>query len=806
MRRRDANEKPYRICAAFDTETCNYGEGVETRAYVVCYQANDLRGVEIDSYELGASDDIRIFRHAPEMLSYVAELAEWGRVEGVIPVVCAYNLMFDLRSIIFELNRAYKLVVNAQTSTNVYTLDLNDHGETLLRFWDTFHLDMRGLAAMGEVAGVPKALGDWDYSLVRTPETPLTDEELFYATRDVQIIPAYLRYLCDANEWLKPGMLGCKVITKTSVVRQMAHARIGTIKRGRQNLYGLYLMTCRHEAARTFRSYALRKGCFRGGLSFTAMATASKVVRNVVSVDVTSMHHTFICSWQPRGFVDAPKDALQSSCEEICNVRPVTVLRNYHKPFNRAIHACVSFTNLRLKAGSCFEAWGIGLLARGKFGANVPHSGEGFGNEAAHAQERYTRLGGWCDYAERPTFAFSKLIAAARADVFVSEYELWCMAQVYEWDSMTALFGEISHRWEAPPDYVTLQTSTLFEQKSELKALVMSYDEEPFPFESRTLPESIVEEVNAGTMSNAFLSSYYGSTVKGMFNSIYGTQAQDVYKPGFTVDPFANVMVNRSELCTEETWDERQPKCNKVLYTYGMRIVGRSRTHLILAMQCLYETLGDKVAVLGGDTDSLKISCADGVTDDDIDAALKPMADAADLCINAACARVRRDFPELSSDLAHVGHYEIENRGHWYPWHMELWPKCRVSYDGRKFHVTCAGLSRPKGSYTIEDYMLDYAQSHTVARTMRDCIGYNVYVPHDVSHALERTSPSTSARFVDDVTDYRGVTAHVDAPEVFALYPVGRMLGDTSKQVNFENVSYLQSQGRTPRVGYKELS
>ena len=169
---------------------------------------------------------------------------------------------------------------NAQSSTNVYTLDLKINDEIVLRFWDTFHLEMRGLAAMGETCGMPKAKGDWDYSLVRTKETKLTDEELFYAKRDVQIIPAYLCYLLNANEWLQQSDLGLKVITKTSLVRQMAQREIGSKKIKKQNgkeitLLHAFELTCKQELPKTYEQYALRKSCFRGGFTFTSGMAAT---------------------------------------------------------------------------------------------------------------------------------------------------------------------------------------------------------------------------------------------------------------------------------------------------------------------------------------------------------------------------------------------------------------------------------------------------------------------------------------------------------------------------------------------------
>ena len=174
--------------------------------------------------------------------------------------------MFDLQPIIYELNKRFSIQANAQSSTNVYTLDLidEDTGELCLRFWDTYHLEMGGLSAMGETCGLGKATGSWDYDKIRTPETPLTDEEYFYAKRDVQVIPAYLQYILKANEWVKQEDLGVRLITKTSIVRQMARHNIMPLqireKDGKKLTVGkAFQEFCRQEAPTTYNIYALRK-------------------------------------------------------------------------------------------------------------------------------------------------------------------------------------------------------------------------------------------------------------------------------------------------------------------------------------------------------------------------------------------------------------------------------------------------------------------------------------------------------------------------------------------------------------------
>ena len=216
----------YVIAAVYDTETCNIGENENTRAYPILFIDNDIRDIDLYNYEPDRDDKVNFYRTEDEMQDRIDEYVKWGRICKVVPIVCAYNLMFDLQPLMEDLNERYEIRANAQSSTNVYTLDLFSDGKIALRFWDTYHLEMRGLSAMGETCGLGKAIGDWDYSLIRHPRTTLTDEELFYARRDVQVIPAYLRYLLHANEWMRQSDFGFRVLTKTSIVRQMARREI----------------------------------------------------------------------------------------------------------------------------------------------------------------------------------------------------------------------------------------------------------------------------------------------------------------------------------------------------------------------------------------------------------------------------------------------------------------------------------------------------------------------------------------------------------------------------------------------------
>lgn len=795
--------KEYRIAAIFDTETTNIGEGAETRAYPILYIFNDLRDTPLESYDPD-TDDVRFYRHTSEALTYIDDLITYGRAHGYVPIIAAYNLMFDMQTLMLELAQSYTIEVNAQTATSVYTLDLCMDGNVVCRFWDTFYLEMGGLRAMGETCGLPKAAGDWDYSLVRTPETPLTEKELFYARRDVQVIPQYLQWLLRANHWLTPAMLGCRVLTKTSLVRQMARREIGgrrvTLQGGKKiTLQRAYETTCNQEFPKNYESYALRKACFRGGLTFTSAKTASVAVDNVASLDVTSMHHAFINGRRlPVKFAVAPPEILQIACERIVGTPLEDVLRNYSDPFRVGLHVAIGFTNLRLRANTCFADWGIAICPRSKFVRTLQADTDYSNNERAKTQENSIRAHGYVDSAVNPTFAFGKLVRADECILHVNEVELWNVAQVYEFDEMHVLYGEATAKTIVPPDYVTLQSNMLFARKTDVKNLIKHYTE-GVPYAGdipESIPEGIARDARAGTLSMKFLQSYYGSTVKGQFNGIYGTQAQDVMKADYRVTETGELEVDRATVCTPENFVKKRPKTPRVLYTYGMRIVAGSRMHLVIAMMLIYRRFGNRATVTGGDTDSLKISCADDVTDTELLDALEPLHTAIENAINLTMRRVRNTAPDMASTLDHIGKFEVEDCGGTtrYAEHVELWNKARVSLDmSGRVHVTCAGLPRPDGVYTIEDCIEDIMRmGHGFAETVRLALGYDVLVDYEICHTLQRNRPHVWDRYVGTVTDYRGAAYHVDAPEAIALYPSGRWLGESDKQANGENLAYMR--------------
>ena len=816
--RKKIGRKEYQIAACFDTETTNlkkYDEHglipYKTKAICILYIFNDLRLKDLSRYEPGKDDNVRFFRTEYEAQKFIDDIVEYGKKIAVIPIICAYNLMFDMQTLMYGLNQRYEMSVNAQSSTNVYSLDLIEEDEVVLRFWDTYHLEMRGLSAMGDTCGLEKAKGDWDYSLVRSNETPLTNDEEFYATRDVQVIPAYLKYLLNANEWLRQKDLGSRVLTKTSLVRQMALRRIGNIKVKKRNgkdltLQKAFMNMCKRQLPRTYESYAIRKACFRGGFTFTSGKYANEVVENVVSIDVTSMHHAFINGrYVPVDFDFIDNGLLQKCADNVLSKSIDEVLENYNKPFSVAFHAEVYFEGIRLKNGTCFDEWQIGLIPMGKFRTVLPKGAEYGLDERSRYGEELLRRAGYHDKCINPVFAFGKLYRADSCVLYVTELELWCISRVYDWDYFNVLRGEATVKWAKPPDYVTLQSNNLFEMKNDAKVINKRYVQGvPYEYDiPDTIPNGIANQLRSGECDAGFFSSYYNSTVKGMFNGIYGTMAQDVFKPSYAVKD-GELYVNGETAVCEENFEEKKPKNCKVLYTYGMRIVGGSRMHLVIAMELLYEKLGDLISITGGDTDSLKIRVNECVTDEMLLDALKPLHDSVENAISFTMKRVRELYPKMASGLDNIGKFEIEDCCGYprYKYHMEGWNKARISISqDNKVHVTCAGLSRPIGKYHIENFIEDLLKSgYEPIEVLPMVLGYNVYVTHALSFALEHKKPKVDSVYDGIVVDYLGKETHAVQKEAISLYESGRLLGDTNKRTNADNVAYLRSIGKEVNV------
>lgn len=661
-------KKKFRLIGSFDTETTSIPG---SRSAFVCL-------LQLRTWnKLSAPGKTRFYSTPEELVDALPMSSE------VTPIIAVYNLSFDFVSLqpVFE-ERGYNLESFGPESSPFY-IDVKEGKNAVLRFWEVSTLVPQGLEVMGELAGVPKLKGEWDYSKYREPGAELTEKEKAYAIRDTTVIQAYLQHLLKVNPFLKEADLGTRLLTQTGLVRLYGERVIGRKDVRR------FVSSAAREEPKNEASYRLRKSCFRAGLAFTAGRNAGKIFMDVVSIDTVSMHHSFILGRQvPIEFHEASPAVIKIAVQNVLATSMESVLKNYDRPFQTAFHAHIRFTNLRLKKGSVFEQQGIATLARGKFTERVVYEWED-GKSSESAENRNRALGYHDDVKGGYDFAFGKLVEAEEAVLFLTETEAWLLGQVYEWDSMEVLEGELSVRFQEPPVFILKLDEALYKAKKGMKTVLHGGDSNMVPEAIKKAPRSVQE-------------AYYKLSSKAQFNSVFGLCAMDSHK----FEP-----------------DFKPARSPKSWYTLGMRIAGGSRLHLALALILLDRAYRGKFEVLGGDTDSIKLS---GLNDDQIQYALKPLHEAITSAIQKTLTAAGIDHKQFKG----IGTFESEGTSEY---EVEIFNKNRLAWDGDRFKLTAAGIPTPADKTNLEDALTALAHRWGPIVVMNLIYGPNLEVDSSLS-------------------------------------------------------------------------
>lgn len=693
-------KKKFKLIGSFDTETSVPDPEHPIYAWVCLLQLRTWS-------KLSAPGKTRLYSTPEELVDALPMKSE------STPIIAVYNLSFDFVSLqpVFE-ERGYTLEAFGPESSPFY-IDIKKGKETVIRFWEVSTLVPQGLEVMGKLAGVPKLKGAWDYTKYREPYDILTPEEKAYAIRDTEVIQAYLQHLLKVNPFLKEADLGTRLLTQTGLVRIYGERVVGRKEVRR------FVSSAAREEPKNEKTYRLRKACFRAGLAFTAGRNAGKIFENVVSIDTVSMHHSFILGRQvPIEFHEASPKVIELAVQRVLATSLEIVLQNYERPFKTAFHAHIRFKDLRLKEGSVFEQQGIATLARGKFTERISYEWKD-GKSSESAENRNRELG-YHDSVKGHSFSFGKLVKAEEAELFLTETETWLMGQVYEWDSFEVLEGELSMRFQEPPAFILKLDEALYKNKHAMKMVLHGSDSDLVPAAIKRAPRSVQE-------------SYYKLSSKAQFNSVFGLCAMDGHKFEADFKP------------------ARSPKS---WYTLGMRIAGGSRLHLALALILLDKKYRGRFEVLGGDTDSIKLT---GLTDAEIQQALKPLHEAITKAIQKTLTAAGID----PSQFAGIGTFESEGTSEL---EVEVFNKNRLAWNGKSFELTAAGIPTPADKTNLEDALTALAKKYGPREVMEKIYGPNLEVDSSLSCFLLPVKPQQQFYF-----DWAWATS---------LVPRSKMIGD----------------------------
>lgn len=632
-----------------------------------------------------------------------------SKKDALVPIVAVSGLGKLIYPLVNEFHKlGYQMACLAKNRADLMTFDLlSVNGRVLLRFWDCscfLEREDRGLNLENKPYG-----------------EPLGEDEREDCKHVLESMRSCMgRLLWDNRLFIWSTDLGTKLITKTSLTRLYAKRVLGNLKfvnshGAKVSVHHSFMQTCKQQFFKDCGEWRAARASFNGGFTFTNALQAGKVLENVYNADVCSMHHVFLNGrYFPRDFSKLDSRVADRWAKCVLEIGKEDLLGRYHKPFFQAFNAKVSFTNIRIREGSAFECWQIGLVTQSKFRNTVKLGTEIGINERAKVTEDSIRNEGYRNFCVNGVFSFGKLMSADEAFVWVDENELWSMSRVYEWDSMHVCEAYGSCNWIAPPDYITLQSNMLYKEKDDCKRAIHTISDD---------------------FEKAKLQDYYVNTVKAKFNSIYGTQVQETMKPDFIVCS-TGLEIDEYDIPNNDNFDQLKPKKPSSLFYLGSRVSSAARMHLVLAIEQIFEELGDRCCVLSGDTDSLYIKASEDVNATDIELCLNNVLHfSAQKAIDKTLKRMRECFPMQVADLSNVGRFEVEEKP--FKKHYEFMPKARISMlDDGKSKVTLSGMPKELYGWDYEMFAQFMIEVHGFDKVVPKIMNYNTYVNKDISNTV----------------------------------------------------------------------
>lgn len=795
--------KPYKIIGAYDSETTNYDDAGRKIAFPILHQLGILSNIELSQVtpeNVEQHVNISMYRDTLDLYERLDDLI--AQRLDYVPVIMCHNLAFDMYGLSVWLNR-HDVRVLAKSERKPITFTINDEaGNPALVFWDTLVFTQQSLERMGNDCGYSKGIGEWDYSLVRTPATPLTDAEIDYAKRDIYTLFAWFGWWLRRNPDIAPEKLGLNVVTKTGIVRERRKVRFADLKSEHlSNSVGQHwLKNCMFELPDTDDELYTMMAATRGGFTFCASKNASipfdlvGTDKIIAGYDATSQHPAQLVSHlYPVKFRKRPPHILDAAFRLVQKTAKERVLSHWAQPFGVAFYGCFEFENLRPKKDSIYEKCGILPLASARYRTKeqLVEYDEDNGDKVNYQREMSYR--DYADSAEGAVTAFGKLVSADLARVYITELTAWEICRCYDFDSVKAISGYTTGRFVKPADMDVISVMQFYKAKNQYKIAREHYFEHKTVENDKELLKlgiapAVVSGMKDGTISDVDVDATYQG-LKADLNAIFGISCSNQFRR-------PTELTDTGITYTGQFGIVNAPKVPKVWYQFGQRIVGWSRIAQICAIELVSK---DALTIINGDTDSLKI-----LVERDrlpkINEELGILSKAIDKGKREVCARVKAAFPDLYDPLDEIGHYVHEFDADRF---AASWNKAYAMHnidkrDGqRHFAFTMAGIPTRIRTSKLSTFlgvngMADrlYNMGWSFADVCNVFLGYNVTYAYDVLHLNGRTFPKWGDGVYLEVCDYLGHTSKVAQPAALALNPMAKTINDMSIKENSTNMRH----------------
>lgn len=256
------------VAAAFDTEASSFRNDNTGEKVGLCY-----------IWMMGIENAVVYGRDLETWKKLMIMLDGYLKQRGQRLIIYVHNLKYDFMFFMKYLN--WDTVFNKSRRNILYcqfgNIEIRDSlglsGGTSLAFIGN-HLRNKTWTKM---------VGDLDYSLIRTPNTPLTEKEMGYCEADVRVLIQYIREKIESD-----GDISQIPYTNTGYVRNYVRNEcFKNTKKYMEFMDGLTL---------TAKGYAAMERAFAGGAVGPNMKFIEKTVENVASYDIKSSYPYVMCA------------------------------------------------------------------------------------------------------------------------------------------------------------------------------------------------------------------------------------------------------------------------------------------------------------------------------------------------------------------------------------------------------------------------------------------------------------------------------------------------------------------------------
>lgn len=269
----------YNIPCSFDIETSSLYLGKDKTKASIMYE-----------WTLGINWIVMIGRTWEEFIDVTTRMVEHFQLNGDRRlIIYVHNLGFEFQA--FRKWLDWKKVFSLDKRKPIQAITVDG-----IEFRCSYLLSGYSLQNLGNNLTkykVKKMVGDLDYSLIRTPETELTDKEIGYCLNDVYVVMAYIQETME-----RLGNITKLPLTKTGYVRKYCRdSCYYSDKTHRKNIdkYKKYRQLMKSLTV-TDKEYMMLKEAFQGGFTHANPFFSRGVFTNVSSYDFTSSYPSVMLS------------------------------------------------------------------------------------------------------------------------------------------------------------------------------------------------------------------------------------------------------------------------------------------------------------------------------------------------------------------------------------------------------------------------------------------------------------------------------------------------------------------------------